>query len=152
MWLGEQITQRGIGNGSSLIIFAGIASGLPRAVASLLELGRQGQIGFPTMLGILVMAIAVVAFIVFMERAQRRIVVQYPKRQMSTGMARGDQNHMPLKLNMSGVIPPIFASYLLILPLSLLSFIGARGGSVTAFLQRYLQQGQPAHMILVRAC
>ena len=113
MWLGEQITQRGIGNGSSLIIFAGIVAGLPRAVASLLELGREGQIGFPTMLGILVMAIAVIAFIVFMERAQRRIVVQYPKRQMGTRMAMGDQNHIPLKLNMSGVIPPIFASYLL---------------------------------------
>ncbi|HEY0421592.1 MAG TPA: preprotein translocase subunit SecY, partial [Acetobacteraceae bacterium] len=116
MWLGEQITARGIGNGTSLIIFAGIVANLPHALASLLELGRTGALSPVFILAFMVIAVAVVAFIVFMERAQRRIVIQYPKRQVGQRMFGGDSTHMPLKVNTSGVIPPIFASSLLLIP------------------------------------
>ena len=117
MWLGEQITARGIGNGISLIIFAGIVAELPGAMVSLLELGRQGEFSFFGLLVIVVMVASSIIFIVFMERAQRRILVQYPKRQVGMQqMAQASQNHLPLKLNMSGVIPPIFASSLLFPP------------------------------------
>ena len=148
MWLGEQITSRGIGNGISLIIFAGIVAGLPRAIVSVLELGRQGQYSFGVLFLIGVMILAVIAFIVFMERAQRRVVVQYPKRQQGNRMMGGDTNHIPLKLNTSGVIPPIFASSLLLLPLTVVGFMGAQGGDVTAFIARYLAHGQPIYMAL----
>ena len=151
MWLGEQITQRGVGNGTSLIIFAGIVAGLPRAVASTLELGRQGQFNVLEIALIGVMIVAAVCFIVFMERAQRRIVVQYPKRQVGNRMFMGDQNHIPLKLNTSGVIPPIFASSLLLLPLTVVGFAGADGGDFTAGIARYLQHGQPTYMALYGA-
>src|SRR5882762_6110819 len=110
MWLGEQITARGIGNGISLIIFAGIVANLPHALAATLELGRTGAISTPVILLFVIMAVAVIAFIVFMERAQRRLLVQYPKRQMGTKMFGGESSHLPLKINTSGVIPPIFAS------------------------------------------
>ena len=112
MWLGEQITARGIGNGSSLIIFAGIVAAFPAAIANTLELGRQGAISTGLILGVLVMAIAVVAFIVFMERAQRRLLITYPKRQQGNRVYEGQTSFLPLKLNTSGVIPPIFASSL----------------------------------------
>src|SRR6201996_6625626 len=129
MWLGEQITARGVGNGPSLIIFAGIVANLPHAVAATLELGRTGAISTPIILLFIVMAIAVIAFIVFMERAQRRILVQYPKRQMGTKMFGGESSHLPLKINTSGVIPPIFASSLLLLPATIAGFQAASGST-----------------------
>jgi preprotein translocase subunit SecY len=124
MWLGEQVTARGVGNGISLIIFAGIVANLPQALAAMLELGRTGAMSAGFILGFLVMGVAVVAFIVFMERAQRRIVVQYPKRQVGNKMFGGESSHLPLKINTSGVIPPIFASSLLLLPMTFTSFTG----------------------------
>jgi preprotein translocase subunit SecY len=122
MWLGEQITQRGIGNGISLIIFSGIVAELPRTLAATLELGRTGVVSAPVIFGIMVLGVVTVAFIIFMERAQRRLLVQYPKRQMGNKVFEGNSSHLPLKLNSSGVIPPIFASSLLLLPATALSF------------------------------
>lgn len=148
MWLGEQITQRGVGNGISLIIFAGIVAELPRAIGSTLELGRQGQFNLLELLGLTLMIVGVIAFIVFVERAQRRVVVQYPKRQVGNKMMAGDQSHIPLKLNTAGVIPPIFASALLLLPLTIVGFTGTEGGDFTATLARWLQHGQPAYVLL----
>ena len=127
MWLGEQITARGVGNGISLIIFAGIVAELPRAIAGTLELGRQGALSTALIIGLLVMAVFVVAFIVFMERAQRRLLVQYPKRQIGNRMFQGDASHLPLKLNSAGVIPPIFASSLLLLPITVANFSSGQG-------------------------
>src|SRR5260370_1232073 len=129
MWLGEQITARGIGNGTSLIIFAGIVANLPHALASLLELGRTGALSPVFILSFIVIAVAVVAFIVFMERAQRRIVIQYPKRQVGQRMFGGDSTHMPLKINTSGVIPPIFPSSFLLIPATFPAFSGAAGAT-----------------------
>src|ERR1700746_177453 len=114
MWLGEQITARGIGNGISLIIMSGIVAELPAALAQALELGRQGALSTGVILLVMVMAVVVIAFIVFMERAQRRLLIQYPKRQVGNRMFEGQSSHLPLKLNTSGVIPPIFASSLLL--------------------------------------
>ena len=152
MWLGEQITQRGIGNGISLIIFAGIVAELPRAIGSTLELGRQGTFNPIEILALALMVTAVIVIIVYFERAQRRVVVQYPKRQQAGGaQATGQQNHIPLKLNTAGVIPPIFASALLLLPLTIVGFTGADGGDFTASLSRYLQHGQPIYMLLYGA-
>src|SRR5690606_15881731 len=122
MWLGEQITARGVGNGISLIIFAGIVAELPRALAGTLELGRQGAISTAVILFLLVMVVAVIMGIVFVERAQRRLLVQYPKRQVGNKLYGGDSSHLPLKLNTSGVIPPIFASSLLLLPITIANF------------------------------
>lgn len=151
MWLGEQITQRGVGNGISLIIFAGIVAELPRAIVSTLELGRQGQFNFLELLVIAALIVGVITFIVFMERAQRRVIVQYPKRQVGNQMMMGEQNFLPLKLNTAGVIPPIFASSLLLLPLTIVGFSGADGGDFTAAISRWLQHGQPAYMIMYGA-
>ena len=151
MWLGEQITARGIGNGISLIIFAGIVAELPRAIASTLELGRQGQFNFLELLFLFAMVTGVIVLIVFVERAQRRVVVQYPKRQVGNKMMGGDSNHIPLKLNTAGVIPPIFASSLLLLPLTIVGFSGAEGGDLTAAIARWLQHGQPIYMLLYGA-
>lgn len=148
MWLGEQITSRGIGNGISLIIFAGIVAELPRALASVLELGRQGTFSGLMLLFMAVMIVGVIAFIVFMERAHRRVVVQYPKRQVGNKIMSGESNHIPLKLNTAGVIPPIFASSLLLLPLTIVGFSGAEGGDITATIARYLQHGEPVYMLL----
>ncbi len=149
MWLGEQITQRGIGNGISLIIFAGIVAGLPHALASVLELGRQGQFNPIELIGLAVMVVGVIAFIVFMERAQRRVVVQYPKRQSGNQMSMAQQNHIPLKLNTSGVIPPIFASSLLLLPLTIVNFSGASAdGGIFSQIVAALQHGQPLYMLM----
>ncbi|MGI9481451.1 MAG: preprotein translocase subunit SecY [Hyphomicrobiales bacterium] len=150
MWLGEQITARGIGNGISLIIFAGIVAELPRAIAGTLELGRQGILSTYVILGIVLMAILVIMFIVFMERAQRRLLVQYPKRQQGNKMFQGDSSHLPLKLNTAGVIPPIFASSLLLLPITVANL--SQGGpewltTVTALLG----PGQPLFMALYAA-
>src|SRR6266851_5541874 len=122
MWLGEQITARGIGNGISLIIMAGIVANLPHALVATLELGRTGAISTVFIIIFLAMSVGVVAFIVFMERAQRRILVQYPKRQVGNKMFGGEASHLPLKINTSGVIPPIFASSLLLLPATVANF------------------------------
>jgi preprotein translocase subunit SecY len=150
MWLGEQITQRGIGNGISLIIFAGIVAGLPRALGSVLELGRQGQFNAIELLALALLIIGVIAFIVFMERAQRRVLVQYPKRQMGANqMSMAQQNHIPLKLNTSGVIPPIFASSLLFLPLTIVNFTGTgASGGILSQITAALQHGQPLYMLM----
>ncbi|WP_342361941.1 preprotein translocase subunit SecY [Terrarubrum flagellatum] len=149
MWLGEQITSRGIGNGSSLIIFAGIVAELPQALAGTLELGRQGAIGTGVILGVLVMAVAVIAFIVFMERAQRRLLINYPKRQVGNRMYEGQTSFLPLKLNTSGVIPPIFASSLLLLPTTIAQFSQQSGGSgILSTLTAYLAHGRPLYMLL----
>lgn len=122
MWLGEQINSRGIGNGISIIIFAGIVAELPSALYQTFEMARTGTMSNFLLLGIAVMVMAVIAFITFMESAQRRVLVQYPKRQMAMGGGQGESSHMPLKINMAGVIPPIFASSLLLVPASIASF------------------------------
>ncbi|HEV7371912.1 preprotein translocase subunit SecY [Arenibaculum sp.] len=148
MWLGEQITARGVGNGISLIIFAGIVAELPRALAGTLELGRTGALSTLFIVFMLVMAVAVIAFIVFMERAQRRLLVQYPKRQVGNRMFGGESSHLPLKLNTSGVIPPIFASSLLLLPLTAVGFAGGQGPGWLQTVTAYLGHGQPLYMAL----
>ncbi len=147
MWLGEQITARGIGNGISLIIFAGIVAELPRAFASTLELGREGQFNVLELGLIFGLILGIITFIVFMERAHRRVVVQYPKRQMGNQMSMGDSNFIPLKLNTAGVIPPIFASSLLLLPLTIVGFAGTEGGDFTAAIARYLAHGAPLYIL-----
>jgi preprotein translocase subunit SecY len=149
MWLGEQITQRGVGQGISLIIFSGIVANLPLALASTLELGRTGALSTGLILVLFIMAVAVIAFIVFMERAQRRILVQYPKRQMGNKTFGGESSHLPLKLNPSGVIPPIFASSLLLLPLTVASFSGqGTGPQWLTLISTYVAHGQPLYMFL----
>ncbi len=147
MWLGEQITQRGIGNGISLIIFTGIVAGLPSALGQTFELGRTGVLTTPFILLILCVVLALIAGIVFIERAQRRIIVQYPKRQIGNKMFGGEATHMPLKINTSGVIPPIFASSLLLFPLTIASFQSASGG-VLGTISAYLGHGQPLYIAL----
>lgn len=153
MWLGEQITARGIGNGISLIIFAGIVAGLPQALVSMLELGLEGQFSGFGLLLISVMVVATIVLIVFFERAQRRVLVQYPKRQVGAQqMTQASQNHLPLKLNMAGVIPPIFASSLLFLPMTIVGFSGVDAADgFLADLSRYMTAGHPVHMIAYAA-
>ena len=151
MWLGEQVTSRGVGNGISLIIFAGIVAELPSALAGTLELGRQGALSTFVILALIIMVIAVIAFIVFMERAQRRLLVQYPKRQTASGMAQGDNSHLPLKLNTAGVIPPIFASSLLLMPITLANFSSDASGGALGTVAAMLGRGQPAYMALYAA-
>jgi len=149
MWLGEQITARGIGNGISLIIFAGIVAALPGAIAGTLELGRTGALSTGLILMVVVIAIAVIAFIVFMERAQRRLLIQYPKRQVGNRMFQGDSSHLPLKLNTAGVIPPIFASSLLLLPATLAGFSDTTNLPPWATtVLATLGHGQPLYMLL----
>jgi preprotein translocase subunit SecY len=147
MWLGEQITSRGIGNGISLIIFAGIVANLPAGIAGLLELGRTGQVSTFVILGIIIMAVAVIAFIVLVERAQRRLLIQYPKRQVGNKMFQGESSHMPLKLNTSGVIPPIFASSLLLLPITVANFTAGQGPDWLNTITALLGHGQPLFMV-----
>ncbi|MPZ11327.1 MAG: preprotein translocase subunit SecY [Kiloniellaceae bacterium] len=151
MWLGEQITQRGVGNGISLIIFSGIVANLPLALVQVLELGRTGALSALLIIALLLGAVAVVAFIVYMERAQRRIVVQYPKRQVGNKMFGGEASHLPLKLNPSGVIPVIFASSLLLLPATISGFSGAGGPEWMTWVNIYLGQGQPLFLALYAA-
>ena len=158
MWLGEQITSRGIGNGVSLIIMAGIVANLPTTLYNLLESARSGQgnIGGAQLIGIVVAVAALVLFICFMERAQRRILIQYPKRQTQRGM-QADRSHLPLKINTAGVIPPIFASSLLLMPLTISQFAGnhvageSRWGDIVLTLNQYLQHGSPIYMALYAA-
>ncbi len=148
MWLGEQITARGIGNGVSLIIFAGIVAGMPTALSGTLELGRTGALPTSLLLAILVLAVAVIMLMVFVERAQRRLLIQYPKRQVGNRMFQGDTSHLPLKLNTSGVIPPIFASSLLLLPATLAGFSDST--NLPSWVQTILTtfgHGQPLYMI-----
>jgi preprotein translocase subunit SecY len=148
MWLGEQITSRGIGNGISLIILSGIVAELPAAVAGTLELGRQGALSTGLILTVIVMGIAVIAFIVFMERAQRRLLIQYPKRQVGNRMFEGQSSHLPLKLNTSGVIPPIFASSLLLLPTTVANFNAGRGPEWLNLITTQLGHGRPLFLVL----
>src|SRR5215471_8475209 len=148
MWLGEQITARGVGNGTSLIIMSGIVAGLPAALAGLLELSRQGAIGPVLLLGLLALMLAVVGAIVFIERAQRRLLIQYPKRQMGNRMFQGDASHLPLKLNSSGVIPPIFASSLLLLPITVAQFSAGSGPEWLGTIVAMLGRGQPLYLVI----
>jgi preprotein translocase subunit SecY len=148
MWLGEQVTSRGIGNGISLIILAGIVAELPSAIAGTLELGRQGALSTGLILVVVVMAVAVIAFIVFMERAQRRLLIQYPKRQVGNRMFEGQSSHLPLKLNTSGVIPPIFASSLLLLPTTVANFNAGQIPDWLAAITAQLGHGRPLFLVL----
>jgi len=149
MWLGEQITARGIGNGISLIIMSGIVANLPHALASTLELGRTGAISTIFIIIFLAISVGVVGFIVFMERAQRRILVQYPKRQVGSKMFGGEASHLPLKINTSGVIPPIFASSLLLLPATVANFeANGQGFGWLGEITSYLAHGRPLYMVL----
>ncbi|MFZ5693863.1 MAG: preprotein translocase subunit SecY [Pseudomonadota bacterium] len=148
MWLGEQITSRGIGNGISLIIMAGIVAELPSAIAGTLELGRQGALSTGLILIVILMAFVVTAFIVFMERAQRRLLIQYPKRQVGNRMFEGQTSHLPLKLNTSGVIPPIFASSLLLLPTTIANFNAGQGPGWLTTITTQLSHGRPLFLVL----
>jgi preprotein translocase subunit SecY len=148
MWLGEQVTARGIGNGTSLIIMSGIVAQLPSAIAQTLELGRQGALSTMLILAIVVMVVAVISFIVFIERAQRRLLIQYPKRQVGNRMFEGQSSHLPLKLNTSGVIPPIFASSLLLLPATVANFNAGSGPDWFITITSQLGHGRPAFLIL----
>ena len=154
MWLGEQITSRGIGNGVSLIIMAGIVASIPQTLAQLFEQGRSGDKGALTIMALLVGLFAVIWFISFMERAQRRVLVQYPKRATQRGPMQSERSHLPLKVNTAGVIPPIFASSLLLMPLTITQFLGERvsedtiWGSVLLKLNQWFAHGQPLYMAL----
>jgi preprotein translocase subunit SecY len=149
VWLGEQITSRGVGNGSSLIIFSGIVARLPQSLVQLFELGRQGSISTGLVLGVLVMAVVIIAFIVFMERAQRRVPITYPRRQVGNKMYEGQSSFLPLKLNTSGVIPPIFASSLLLLPTTAANFAqSAASNSVLATILTILSPGGPVYLLI----
>ena len=148
MWIGEQITARGVGNGTSLIIFAGIVAALPNALVQTLELGRTGALSALFIIGLAVGIVVVVAVVVFMETAQRRIVVQYPKRQVGNRMFEGQSSHLPLKLNTSGVIPPIFASSLLLLPTTVANFISGQGPEWLTMITTQLAHGRPLFLAL----
>ena len=152
MWLGEQVTQRGVGNGISLIIFSGIVANLPSALANTLELGRTGALSAGFILLLLFMGIAVIAFIVFMERAQRRVTVQYPKRQMGNKMFGGESSHMPLKVNSAGVIPVIFASSILLMPLTAAGFSGASGPEWLISITALMGRGSPLYLGMYTTC
>jgi preprotein translocase subunit SecY len=151
MWLGEQITSRGIGQGTSLIIFAGIVANLPSAIAGTLELGRQGALSTALIIGIIVLAIVLIAAIVFVERAQRRLLIQYPKRQIGNRMFQGDSSHLPLKLNTAGVIPPIFASSILLIPATIAGFSTAGSTGWLQTVTTLLGHGQPLYMLFYGA-
>ncbi len=150
MWLGEQITQRGIGNGISLIIFSGIVAEIPRALVTTFELGRTGAISTVMIIFIFILLIVTIMFVVFMERALRKILINYPKRQMGNKMYGGESSHLPLKINTAGVIPAIFASALLLLPVTMSNFNLSTNDTVTSFAS-YFTQGQPLYMLLYAA-
>ena len=147
MWLGEQITQRGIGNGISLIIFSGIVAEIPRALVTTFELGRTGAISTVMIIFIFLLLVATIIFIVFMERALRKILINYPKRQMGNKMYGGDSSHLPLKINSAGVIPAIFASALLLLPVTFSNFNVSQNETFLN-ISSYFSQGQPLYMLL----
>jgi preprotein translocase subunit SecY len=148
MWLGEQVTSRGIGNGVSLIIFSGIVANLPVAIANILELGATGALSTFFIIAFFIGFFAIIAFVVFMERAQRRILIQYPKRQVGQRMYGGDSTYMPLKVNSSGVMAPIFASSLLLVPTTIVAFSKGAGPAWLQFLGHQLSHGQPGYMLL----
>tara|TARA_B100000787_G_scaffold53393_1_gene38679 strand:+ start:1145 stop:2428 length:1284 start_codon:yes stop_codon:yes gene_type:complete len=148
MWLGEQITQRGIGNGISLIIFAGIVAEIPRALVTTFELGRTGAVSTFMILAIFILLILTILFIVFMERALRKILINYPKRQMGNKMYGGESSHLPLKINQAGVIPAIFASALLLLPVTFSNFNLSDDNDTFLNISSYFTQGQPLYMLL----
>jgi len=147
MWLGEQITQRGIGNGISLIIFSGIVAEIPRALVTTFELGRTGAISTLMIISIFLLLVITIMFIVFMERALRKILINYPKRQMGNKIYGGDSSHLPLKINQAGVIPAIFASALLLLPVTFSNF-NLSGNETFLNISSYFTQGQPLYMLL----
>jgi preprotein translocase subunit SecY len=157
LWLGEQITSRGIGNGVSLIIMAGIVAQMPTFIANMFEGGRSGAVSSFVIIGLIVLIIGLILFICFMERAQRRLLIQYPKRATQRGMMQADRSHLPLKINTAGVIPPIFASSLLLLPLTITQFAGnslsteSAMGSFVVSLNQYLAHGKPLYMALYAA-
>jgi len=146
MWLGEQVTERGIGNGISLIIFGGIVAGLPSAIGGTLELGRSGELGSGFILLMFVLILAVTAFVIFMERGQRRITVNYPNRQQGRKMYAGQTSHLPLKINMAGVIPPIFASSIILFPATILGWFGGEAG-ILQDIATMMSPGQPMYVM-----
>ncbi|HZB52014.1 MAG TPA: preprotein translocase subunit SecY [Reyranella sp.] len=152
MWIGEQITARGIGNGVSLIIMAGIVATLPRTLAQLFEGGRTGTIDTLTVVAVVALALGLVMFICFVERAQRRVLIQYPKRQTARGAMQQERSHLPLKVNISGVIPPIFASSLLLMPLTVIQMSGAQNNPDSSdwliTVSSWLAHGQPLYLTL----
>ncbi len=147
MWLGEQITARGIGNGTSLIIFVGIVAEVPAALAQFLSQGRAGVISTPVIVGVIVMVVAVIAAVVFMERALRKIHIQYPRRQVGMKVYDGGSSHLPIKVNPAGVIPAIFASSLLLLPVTISTFSGAQTGPIMSTILAYFGPGQPLYLL-----
>ncbi len=155
MWIGEQITSRGIGNGISLIIMAGIVAAMPRGIAQLLEGGRSGSMDATVVMGIIALVVVLTLFICFMERAQRRVLVQYPKRQTARGTMQQERSHLPMKINIAGVIPPIFASSLLLMPLTVIQMSGAQNNPDSSdwliTISTYLQHGAPLYLLLYAA-
>ncbi|MBL4873541.1 MAG: preprotein translocase subunit SecY [Rhodobacteraceae bacterium] len=151
MWLGEQITARGIGNGISLIIFVGIVAELPRALAQFFASGRSGALSPALIIGVMVMVVTVIAFVVFVERALRKIHIQYPKRQVGMKVYGGESSHLPVKLNPAGVIPAIFASSLLLMPTTIATFAGSDSTGIAATIAAYMGRGQPLYMLFYAA-
>ena len=149
MWLGEQITARGIGNGVSLIIFVGIVAGIPSAIAKFLSQGRSGEFSTPLILFVIVMVVGVIAFVVFMERALRKISILYPRRQVGMKVYEGGSSHLPIKVNPAGVIPAIFASSILLLPTTIGTFSGGGTNPVLSWLAANLGYGQPLHLVFL---
>jgi len=147
MWLGEQITARGIGNGISLIIFVGIVAELPSALVQFFELGRNGTLNGAVILGVMIMVVAVIGFIVFMERALRKVHIQYPKRQVGMKVYGGESSHLPIKVNPAGVIPAIFASALLLLPTTVSTFSGTQTSPIMSTILAYFGPGQPLYLL-----
>ncbi len=151
MWLGEQVTERGVGNGISILIFAGIVSGLPSALGGTLELVRTGELASPVVLLIALLAVGVVGFVVFVERGQRRITVNYARRQQGRKMYAAQSSHLPLKLNMAGVIPAIFASSIILFPTTMMNMVGGTGGGWMQDIASTLQPGQPLYVMFYAA-
>ncbi len=151
MWLGEQITARGIGNGISLIIFVGIVAEIPAAIAQFLAQGRSGSISPAVIVAVIVMVVAVIAFVVFMERALRKVHIQYPRRQVGMKVYDGSNSHLPIKVNPAGVIPAIFASSLLLLPTTIATFSGQQTGPVMSTILAYFGPGQPLYLLFFTA-
>lgn len=151
MWIGEQITARGIGNGTSLIIFVGIVAEIPQALAQFFIQGREGNITTPVIIGVILMVVAVIAFVVFMERALRKIHIQYPRRQVGMKIYDGSSSHLPVKVNPAGVIPAIFASSLLLLPTTISTFSGGNTGPVMSTILAYFGPGQPLYLLFFTA-
>ncbi len=152
MWLGEQVTERGVGNGISMIIFSGIIAGLPSAIGGTLELARTGEMNFLVVFGLFIISVAVTAFVVFVERGQRRILINYPKRQQGRKMYAGQTSFLPLKLNMAGVIPPIFASSIILFPATIAGWFGnAEGFGWLREIATTLSPGQPVYVLFYAA-